>query len=132
MLCVLILFGDNCTTKWLKISKQQNINSIFYHFTNIIRPQNGNNYISSHNQYWKETSIKNIIEKNEVNQYARLSNTGSSDKYQQAYPVKITRLRIILSGSMDFSEPTAATAGAASSPAFFRIIAGRGGNEIGA
>ena len=58
--------------------------------------------------------------------------TVGLDKYQQTYPVKITRLRIILSGSMDLSAPTAATAGAASSPVLFRIIEGRGGNEIGA
>jgi len=48
------------------------------------------------------------------------------------YPVKITRLRIILSGSTVFSEPTAATTGAAFSPDIFRIIEGRGGKEIGA
>jgi len=54
------------------------------------------------------------------------------DKYIYPYPVKITRLRIILSGSTVFSEPTAATSGAAFSPDNFRIIEGRGGKEIGA
>jgi len=54
------------------------------------------------------------------------------DKNIYPYPVKITRLRIILSVSTVFSEPTAATTGAAFSPDIFRIIEGRGVKEIGA
>jgi hypothetical protein len=52
------------------------------------------------------------------------------DQHQQTHPVKITRLRIILSQSTVFSEPKAATAGVASTPALLRIIVGRGGNEV--
>jgi len=56
----------------------------------------------------------------------------SRGKHQQTYPVKITHFRIILSRSTVFSEPKAATVGAASSPALLRIIVGKGENEIGA
>lgn len=41
-------------------------------------------------------------------------------------------LRMILSGSILFSEPTAATTGEAASPIFLRAMSGRGGKEIGA
>lgn len=49
-----------------------------------------------------------------------------------SYPVKMIFFKIILSGSILFNEPTAASAGARESPLLFKTIKGRGGKEIGA